>query len=312
MPEYGFALDQDAASTLRPAPRQGGEFSDSSFAPASGAAGGAAGGAARKRPVPRGKGKDGAEKALVALLALAAVAALAVTAIFVAPPLLRITRYDVTGNVSMSREEVLSAALLHGTEYYFSLDASRVRAALEAQPRVASAEVRKLFPNGLSIAVTERAPVATILADSGNRMVAVCLDAQGVAFAEASAQEAAALPVLSGIRFEGFRMGARLPPQVTTVLASLGELSAKDGALLSAISEIRLVSGAGTAASELLIYPLGQRIPVRAGASLDAQTLRSIILVLDVLGTRGIAASVKEIDFRTGTVVYRTKEGQSD
>jgi len=34
-----------------------------------------------------------------------------------------------------------------------------------------------------------------------------------------------------------------------------------------------------------------------------------MILVLDVLGTRGMAAEVREIDFRTGTVVYRSKEG---
>jgi cell division protein FtsQ len=244
---------------------------------------------------------------------LAAVLALVAAAVFVLPPLLRITRYEVSGNASMSQVELLSAALIHDKEYYFSLDAERVKAALEAQPCIASAKVAKLFPNGLSIAVVERRPVATALADIGGRTVAVSLDAQGVAFSEASASEASATPVLSGLRFEGFRMGTRLPPPIAGLLASLGEVAASDPGLLSAISEIRFVSSPGSSAiSEILIYPLNQRIPVRAGTTLNAQTLRSIILVLDVLGTKGIAGSVKEIDFRTGTVVYRTKEGQSD
>ncbi len=220
----------------------------------------------------------------------------------------------------MTRDEVLSSALIHEKEYFFALDAVRVKAALLADPRVASAAVSKLFPNGLKIVVRERKAVASALASIDGRPTAVCIDSEGVAFAEAGT-EAAAVPVLSGLRFEGFRLGTRLPTALSALLTSLGDIQASEPALLSAISEIRVVSAAATTvaaptvaattvATELLVYPLNQRIPVRVGASLDAATLRSIILVLDVLGTRGIAASVQEIDFRTGTVVYRTKEGQ--
>jgi len=60
-----------------------------------------------------------------------------------------------------------------------------------------------------------------------------------------------------------------------------------------------------------VLYPLHSRIPVRAEAVLSRSTLRSIILVLDVLGTRGMASSVEELDFRGGKVVYRSKEGQT-
>jgi cell division septal protein FtsQ len=261
----------------------------------------------------RSAGASTAERVLSFLLVLAAVLALIAAAVFVLPPLLRITCYKVSGNASMSQGDILSAALIHEKEYFFSLDVERVKAALEAQPRIASAKVEKLFPNGLCIAVVERRPVATALAEVGGRTVAVSLDAQGVAFAEASAAEASAMPVLSGLRFEGFRMGTHLPPAIAGLLASLGEVAASDPGLLSAISEIRFVNSPGSSeTSEVLIYPLNQRIPVRAGTTINAQTLRSIILVLDVLGTKGIASSVKEIDFRTGTVVYRTKEGQSD
>jgi hypothetical protein len=252
----------------------------------------------------------GAERLLAVLLAAAVLLAFVAASILFLPSLLRLTRYEVSGNASLTREELLSAALIHDKEYFFSLDASRVKAALEAEPRVARAEVTKLFPNGLRIAVRERKAVAAAFVSIEGRNAAVCLDAEGVAYAEATPEEAASVPVLSGIRFEGFRIGTKLPPVVAALVASLGDIQAKEPALLSAVSEIRLVKASGSG-TELLIYPLNQRIPVRAGASLDAPTLRSIILVLDVLGTRGIAASVQEIDFRTGTVVYRSKEGQS-
>jgi cell division protein FtsQ len=255
-----------------------------------------------------------AEKGLVALLVAAAVIALVAAAVVIVPPYLRVTRYELSGNASMTQSELLSAALIHEKEYFFAIDSSRVKAALEADPRIASATVTKLFPNGLRIDVIERRPVAVALASIQGRNAAVCLSPDGVAFAEAKADEALSVPVLSGLRFEGFRMGTRLPASVVSLLGSLGRVQASEPALLSSISEIRLVAAAGANAnaSEVLIYPLGHRIPVRAGVSFDAQTLRSILLVLDVLGTKGISATVQEIDFRTGTVVYRTKEGQSD
>jgi hypothetical protein len=274
------------------------------------------------------RGGRRAEGFVFFLLAMAALATLAAAAALVLPSALRVTRYEISGNASLSRQEILSAALIHDREFYFAIESSRVEAALEAEPRIARAEVVKLFPNGLRIAVRERTPVVAALATIEGRATAVCLDEEGVAFAEATSEEAASVPVLSGILFEGFRPGTRLPPAVAKLLASIGEIRSNEPALLAAVSEIRIVSagaagdGLGSGVSsgvasgvasgelELLVYPLHYRIPVRAGASLDAPTLRSMILVLDVLGTRGIAGSVREIDFRSGRVVYSTKEGQ--
>lgn len=265
------------------------------------------------------KAKREPERIIAAALVIAALLALAAVGAVVVPPSLLVSRYEVSGNAAMTKDEVLSAALIHDKEYFFALDAARVKSALTADPRVASASVAKLFPNGLRIIVRERKAVAAAQVSIEGRPSVVSIDSEGVAFAEAGLDEAASVPVLSGLRFEGFRLGTRLPATLSGLLASLGEIQASEPGLLAAVSEIRVVSSAvaGTAEAgaslptELLVYPLNQRIPVRVGASFDAATLRSIILVLDVLGTRGIAASVQEIDFRTGTVVYRTKEGQS-
>ena len=94
-----------------------------------------------------------AARGLVGLLVAGALLALAAAAVLLAPAALLVTRYEVSGNSALSRDELLSAALIHEKEYFFSLDAERVKAALEAEPRVAHAEVSKLFPNGLRIAI---------------------------------------------------------------------------------------------------------------------------------------------------------------
>jgi hypothetical protein len=250
------------------------------------------------------------DRALVLFMIAAAAVAFAALLVALAPAALRISRFDVSGSASMTEEDVVSASLVRSGESFFSVRPDRVRAALEADPRIRSASVSKVMPNRLKIAIVERKAVATAMVDLGGRLAAVELDAEGVAFAEASAEEASSLPVLSGLRFEGFRLGARVPAAVLPVLESLAKVRDEEPLLLSAFSEIRIVKQA-RGGPELVLYPMGSRIPIRSGASLSAQTLRSMILVLDVLGTRGIDASVEELDFRSGTVVYRGKEDHS-
>ena len=271
------------------------------------------------RPGPRAAARVAtrgrAERFLSILVATIGAAVLAAAAFLVLPGALRITHCSVTGNTTMATADVLGAALVRGNEHFFSVDTVAMRAALLAEPRVASATVARVFPNGLRIAVVERQPAAIVLVEEDGRAVPVCVDDAGVAYAYAKDALAGApgdpeLPVLSGIRFEGFRLGTRLPAEFVPAMKSLGEIEKKSPALLAAFSEIKLVKPAH-GEPELLLYSLHYRVPVRTGAVLNESTLRSIILVLDVMGSNGLSDGVKEIDFRTGTVVYRVKEGQS-
>lgn len=275
----------------------------------------ASGSRASKRAAVRSSARGRAERFLSVLVATIGAAVLAVAAFLVLPGALRITKYSVTGNAMMSTAEVLGAALVRGNEHFFSVDADAMRAALLAEPRVAAATVSRVFPNGLRIAVAERQPAAIVLVEEEGRAVPVCVDDSGVAYAYARDALAAGapgsdLPVLSGIRFERFRLGTRLPADFAPAMAALGEIERTSPALLAAFSEIKLVKPAH-GEPELLLYSLHYRVPVRTGAVLNESTLRSIILVLDVMGSNGLSDGVKEIDFRTGTVVYRVKEGQS-
>ena len=281
------------------------------------------------------KSKEVLERSLGILLAAVAVAIVATGLFFMLPHLLRITRVEIRGAEVMSRSEVIAASLLSGNEYFFSIDSDRIHAALLASPRIAEAVVSRRFPNGIRMDIRERKGVAAIFADVEGRTSLVQFDVEGVAFAFGAAPSASAvskseaagtkagvpaagarpvsridLPVLSGFRFKDFRLGTRLPSSLLPLLSSLAEIGSTAPSLLAAFSEIRVVK-TKFGEIELLLYPLHHHIPVRTGADLNESTLRSIILVLDVLATRVPEDAVEEIDFRTGTIVYRSKEGQS-
>ncbi len=269
---------------------------------AAAAAGDEGGRHAGTRPAP--------ERALSLFMIAAAVVAVAALAVALAPSTLVVSRIDIEGASSMTESEILSIAELRRGEPFFSVDAAAAAAALESDPRVSSAEVRKILPNAVRLSIVERAPVAAAIAEADGRDAAVLIDAEGVAYGIASALEAASVPALSGLRFENFRPGTRLPESLRPLLASLGEIAASEPQLLSAFSEIRVAKRAA-GDPEYILYPIGSRIPVRAGTSVSAQSLRSMILVLDILGSRGVSDSVEELDFRSGSAVYRGKEDHS-
>jgi cell division protein FtsQ len=255
------------------------------------------------------------EKGIGIFLASLGLALLLAAAFLVVPPTLRVRRLEVRGNTMMSAAEVREAALIHETEYLFSANTTAMEKALLQCPEVSSARVERVFPDALRISIVERAPVALVLVESEGRTEPVYLDSKGVAFAFASkrtgsAKPAGELPLITGFKFQDFRLGTALPREYAPILASLAQLEVSSPALLGAFSEIRVVKPS-YGEPELLLYPLHYRVPVRTGPALNEATLRSIILVLDVLGSRGLSTTLAEIDFRTGTVVYRIKEGQS-
>jgi cell division protein FtsQ len=187
-----------------------------------------------------------------------------------------------------------------------------VRSNLLEHPRIAAVTVERIFPNRLRLSVVERSPLVVVYArGTSGRIEAHCVDGSGVVFAPASEYAGAReLPVLSGLEIHGVRYGLKLDGAFLSILSSLSVLRESEPALLSAISELRVVTREGSP-SELLIYPARYRIPVRVKPVLDAGLLKSILLVLDVVEGGGLAPSIRELDMRTDTYVYRTKEAVS-
>lgn len=246
------------------------------------------------------------------VVAGAVAAAVCAALVAVSVPATVVRNVEISGMVTVSAGELREWTGLGTDSSWFMADCGRIGNNVAAHPRIASVVVSRRFPDTVRIVVRERVPVSVVYAaGTGGRVEAHCVDETGVVFAPASDYTAAlTLPVISGIEIRGLHYGLHLGGPVPALLESLAEVGRVAPVLVSAISELRLVVRSG-AAPELLLYPVRYRVPVRMKPSLETGVLKSMMLVLDVMENEGLAPSIEELDVRTETFVYRTKEAVS-
>ena len=238
-------------------------------------------------------------------------------------PRLRLTTVAVTTDLALSDAEVLTMAGLTGNEQFFSLDVAAIAARLERHLLVRDATVALRFPDTLRLTLTGRKPVAVVLTSApGDAVRAALVDADGLVFLSGAAlwgsQDAADVPVLTGLAPEVVHHGRQLPEALQRVLADLQTLQAADPVLAALISEVRLVPmGASAAAAPLdlatvdsgfdtLLYPIGFETSLRFGTRLSAHQLAEAFVLLDLIQSRSaadVAPGVGELDLRSGTPI---------
>ncbi len=196
----------------------------------------------------------------------------------------------------------------YGEQSFFSISQSAIKAALLAEPLIRSAEVSKVFPDTVLIRIQGRSAVVAALCEIDGRARAALVDSEGVLFAIAELDDEVNLPVLSGLRIEDPRPGTRLPNILLPLLASIASIQETDAPMLNMVSEFRYVKKSAEG-GECLIYSIMSNVPIRVSTSVSAENLKSAALILDVMEKRGLAATVREVDLRSGTIVYKNKEG---
>nr|WP_245513286.1 cell division protein FtsQ/DivIB [Enterovirga rhinocerotis] len=73
---------------------------------------------------------------------------------------LGLDKITISGIARLNEADLLGAAGISNRNSLLFLDVAKVRRRLLDEPFIKSAEIRKLYPNGLSIAITERQPYA--------------------------------------------------------------------------------------------------------------------------------------------------------
>ncbi len=229
--------------------------------------------------------------------------------LLIAPELL-ITKIQVycSKDFQLSNSDIIKLAEIREKEYFFSINTPVIERKLLKNPLIKDIRVEKLFPGTLKIYITERSPLAMTLVSMGNRSVPVMIDNEGVVFEIGKSVSDFTMPVISGIRFVDLKLGVRLPSELCEYFSDLKQLQDTSPLLFNQISELKFVKKQDSE-YEVLIYPLNGKIRVRTGTEISEGLLKQIFVVLDVIEKKGIKSEMDELDFRSGQVVYKVREG---
>jgi cell division protein FtsQ len=244
----------------------------------------------------------GLEKGIkVLVIAAASVLALELVWLLVISPCMPLSRIEVTGFPGLDRAEILFRGGIGERSSFISVDRRAVERNLERINEVESARVTKHFPGTVKILVVPRTAVAMAFAVTDGRQVPVYIDRHGIAF-KPSSPGTQSLPVISGLPpVENTPLSALYLP----LFAGLDRIRYTDAELLGAISEIK-INKKPFDGFDLILYPVHSPIRVRLESDLNEETLRYVMLMLDVFAAK--TKEIEEIDFRTGTASYRLKE----
>jgi cell division protein FtsQ len=227
---------------------------------------------------------------------------------FVVVPRLTVRDILVRSDLPLSKEEILSIAGADEDVFYYNLDIDLIRDALERLPMVREAAVEKVFPDALHITLYGRVPLSMLFFTTPEgASIPMVIDDQGVVFEIGKTVSEWDLPVITGIQFKKLEVGTKLPDEIQPILQDLHRLRQEEPGIFSLISELRLIPKP-TGAFEILLYPIQYPVRLRLADGLDEAVLRNAVVILDLLAKQKLLLQVRELDMRTGEVVYRMEE----
>jgi len=115
-------------------------------------------------------------------------------------PLLTLNEITVEGCQKTSEKDILSMTQLDRQRNILSIDLAKLRSKVQANPWIERAQIRRIFPDKISIKITERKPVAIILLDR-----LYYIDGQGGIFARVPKGHQIDHPVLTGLLRDDFK-----------------------------------------------------------------------------------------------------------
>ncbi len=178
---------------------------------------------ARRRDVRRDEGRRRLRRLQVALGAVTAVVG---AGGLILSPVFDVDRIVVAGAARSGGDVVKDATGVDGGEAMLTLDLARVTAAVESLPWVERATVTRRWPGTLGVTVTERQPLAMVVARDGRSVV---VDRSGRQLVVVDGEAAPELTRIDGLDFEpapGATLGRDVPAALELIQLLPAGLSA--------------------------------------------------------------------------------------
>jgi cell division septal protein FtsQ len=156
-------------------------------------------------------------------------------------PLLALREVVIEGCRRISERDILSMTQLDRRPNILSIKLAALRSRVETNPWIERAEIGRIFPDKISIKVTERRPAGVILLDQ-----LYYIDAQGVIFARVPKGFEIEYPILTGLHRDDFKTHPQQAWKlVSRALRATGLLDRGDVLSQKDISEIHVDKASG-------------------------------------------------------------------
>ncbi|MBZ0274370.1 FtsQ-type POTRA domain-containing protein [bacterium] len=226
--------------------------------------------------------------------------ALAMRGQLVDSPLFALDNLNVNPTPNVSGDDLRRFIDADRGQNVFTVDLDGMRSRILSHPWVARAEIRRVFPNEIRVAITERRPVATILLAKGAAHLSPTgprrqmpglyyVDSEGTIFTKVEQADIRPLPMLTGFTREGFleenahgSMRGRLRDAVRLV-----DVAVNEGEIdLSRIDEVRFDAGRGFS-----IHIDRSRTAIHVGDPPFETAMNRLALLMEQLGPRLVLVS---------------------
>ncbi len=224
-------------------------------------------------------------------------------------PRMALRNIQVEGNVDIGLEELKRAGGIYTGKQFYQIDEARVAANIEALPDIHSAAVRRIFPDGLRIQLSAREPMGILMVESAGVILPALVDREGVVYRIGLEIDRWDLPIIRGVEFDEFGPGAKVHHSYARMMDDIQMLHSTSPQLMRAFSEF-CIEETYPGVYEWVLIPIHVPVRLRASAGLDSDRGLYMLKVLELMNRRGLDG-IREIDFRTGDVVY-SREGARD
>lgn len=216
-------------------------------------------------------------------------------------PCFSIPKFNYIGDASYSTEVNNTLKDLSYTTW-IKFDVENASKTIKANPSVASVMVEKKFPNKVFYEIKERLPVAITFVQNGNTSSPIQIDENGYLFPVNSLHSYDNLPIISGIPVEYIADGMAVPSEYRPLLNQISKISTTNSSYFACLSEICVVPKS-SGGYELVLIPAQSKIRVFMDRSLNIDSLKYMMVVLDVIQQLG--QTVSEVDLRYQSVSIR-------
>jgi cell division protein FtsQ len=207
-------------------------------------------------------------------------------------PYLAIKEIKIAGNMRVSKAEVLELAGVNVGDNLLKINMGDIQKSLRLNPWVAEVDVRRNFPNRLSIGIKERNPIAFINLDN-----LYFVDETGVIFKKISIEDELDLPIITGLKREDIEEGAKISELAIKAVNLIHILARKEIFVNEELSEINIDKTYG-----LTLYTMQQGARIELG---DEEFTEKIEKLERVIQARNGLADVEFVglNYNKGVVV---------